>query len=364
MTAAPPLQSRSALDTIPPAVPPSSNGFRSFGDYLQAVRLAAVTQRDVPGLVERAAPLGAGEQVPSDGGFLVPPKFVQDLIERVYLNEVIKRCFSIPLATNELSFPTFLETSRVNGSRMGGVEAYWENEADTTTATKPKFGRGTLEMKKLIGLVYLTGELFQNSNALTIFGTQGFVKELEFRLTDAIVNGDGSGKPMGVMSSQAMIQVPKQTGQAAGSVVSQNIVDVWSRCWAASRPNAIWLVHPDAEKAIITESVAVGTAGSALPLYQFTDADKPNTLMGRPCIAIEQCQVPGTPGDIILCDLGRYILATREYRQDVSIHVKFLTDEVAFRFVLRVDGQPIDQVPITPFTGTNTVSPFVSIAQR
>ena len=46
------------------------------------------------------------------------------------------------------------------------------------------------------------------------------------------------------------------------------------------------------------------------------------------------------------------------------MEVKFVTDEAAFRFVLRVDGQPIDQLPVTPFTGTNTVSPFVCIAAR
>ena len=363
MIASPPLPAKSELEH-PAVMPPSSNGFKNFGEYLLAVRYSAQMNVEVPGLIQRGAPLGAGEQVPSDGGFLVPPKFVQNLIERVYLNEVIKRCFPVPLTVNELSYPTFLEQSRVNGSRMGGVEAYWENEADTLTATKPAFGRGTLTMHKLTGLVYLTDELYQDANALTIFGTQGFVKEMEFRLTDAIVNGDGMGKPMGMLNSFAMIKVAKQAGQAAGSIVAQNIVDVWSRCWAASRATAVWLVHPDAEKAILTESISVGTGGSALALYQSTDADKPNTILGRPCIAIEQCQVPGTPGDVILCDLSRYLLATREFRQDVSIHVKFLTDQVAFRFVLRVDGQPIDQVPVTPFTGTNTVSPFVCIATR
>jgi HK97 family phage major capsid protein len=343
----------------------SSQDFDNFGDFLFSVRNEALNLGIDPRLQQRAAPAGGGEQVPSDGGFLVPPRFSQELIERVYLDEVIKRCLGIPISSGSgLVYPTFMETSRANGSRFGGVEAYWVDEADTATATKPKFGRGELTFKKLIGLVYLTDELFQDTRALTIFGSMLFAKEMAFRLTDAIVNGDGLGKPMGVLASGAMIQVAKVPGQATASVVSQNIVDVWSRCWAASRANAIWLVHADAEKAIITESVAVGTAGSALPLYQFTDADKPNTILGRPCIAIEQAQVPGTVGDVMLVDLSRYLLATRSYAQDVSIHVKFLTDEVAFRFVLRVDGQPIDQLPVTPFTGTSTVSPFVCIAAR
>jgi HK97 family phage major capsid protein len=345
-----------------------NSGFNNFGEYLLAVRRDAlhIGSTDARLLHKRGAPLGSGEQVPSDGGFMVHGDFVRPLIERIYLNEIIGRCLEIPINSgNSLVYPTFMESSRANGSRFGGVEAYWENEADAATATKPAFGRGTLTAKKLIGLVYLTDELFMDAEALSIFGSMAFAKEMAFRLTDAIVNGDGSGKPQGILAGGAMIQVAKQNGQAAGSVVSQNIVDVWSRCWAPSRRTAVWLVHPDAEKQIIEASLAVGTAGGELSLYGPRDPESGfNTILGAPAIPIEQCQVPGTPGDVILADFSRYLLASRESRGDVSIHVKFLTDEVAFRFVMRVDGQPIDQVPVTPFTGVNTVSPFVTIAQR
>lgn len=338
----------------------------SFGQWLNFVRDSALKNNiPIPGLETRGAPAGAGEQVPSDGGFLVPPEFRQDLIERVYLDEVIGRCFDVKTSSNQFSWPTFLESSRANGSRFGGVESAWENEADTLTATKPKFGKGTVEMKKLIGLVYLTDELSSDVDMLTVFGPKLFAKEMAFRLTDAIVNGDGSGKPQGVLSSGALISVPKQAGQANGTVVSQNIVDMFARCWAGSRSNAVWLVHPEAEKQIIEAALSVGTGGSALPLYQSTPADVPfNNILGRPAIPLEQCQVPGTLGDVMLVDFSRYLLATRSKKQEVSIHVKFLTDEIAFRFVWRVDGQMIDQVPITPFTGTTTVSSCVALAAR
>jgi hypothetical protein len=44
-----------------------------------------------------------------------------------------------------------------------------------------------------------------------------------------------------------------------------------------------------------------------------------------------------------------------------SIHVQFVTDETAFRFVYRMDGQPIWDTPVTPFQGSDTVSPFVAL---
>jgi HK97 family phage major capsid protein len=165
-----------------------------------------------------------------------------------------------------------------------------------------------------------------------------------------------------------MIQIPKQTGQATGTIVQQNIVDAFARCWAPSRATAVWLVNTEAEKQCIQASLAVGTAGGALPLYVPTnnpDVQPYNLMLGRPVIPIEQAPVPGTPGDVVLADFSRYSLAFRQTMQAVvSIHVNFNTDENVFRFTTRVGGQPIDTRPITPLTGTLTVSPFVCIAQR
>ena len=47
-----------------------------------------------------------------------------------------------------------------------------------------------------------------------------------------------------------------------------------------------------------------------------------------------------------------------------SMHVAFLTDEMVFRITYRVDGKPMWSVPLTPFKGTNTKSPFIALASR
>jgi HK97 family phage major capsid protein len=346
--------------------------FNTFGEFLMSVRAAALRPSAIdPRLQQRGVggALGASEAVPADGGFLVFPEFVRPLVERMYMTgAILSRCTEFPIsASNAIAFPQFDESSRQNGSRMGGLQSYWANEADQVTASKPKFLRSELETKKLIGLAYCTDELFSDSAALEVFASMGLSNELAFRLEDAIINGDGSGKPLGVLNSAAMIQVAKQTGQASGTVLAQNILDCWKRCWAPSRRTAVWLMHADAESQLIGATVGVGTGGSAIPLYVATTdpENQPyNLVLGRPVITIEQAQVPGTPGDIILADMSRYALAMRETRADVSMHVQFLTDQVAFRVVMRVDGQPIDARPITPFNGTNQVSPFVCIAAR
>jgi HK97 family phage major capsid protein len=89
--------------------------------------------------------------------------------------------------------------------------------------------------------------------------------------------------------------------------------------------------------------------------------------MGRPVIPIEYAATLGTAGDIMLADLSQYVMIDKGAIQSAtSIHVKFLYDETAFRFVYRVDGQPAWNAPLTPFKGGagSTQSPFVVLATR
>jgi HK97 family phage major capsid protein len=87
--------------------------------------------------------------------------------------------------------------------------------------------------------------------------------------------------------------------------------------------------------------------------------------MGRPVIPIEQCDTVGTRGDIILADMSQYLVADKGGVQSASsIHISFLLDETAFRFVYRVDGMPLWNAPLTPFLGANTLSPFVTLITR
>jgi HK97 family phage major capsid protein len=89
------------------------------------------------------------------------------------------------------------------------------------------------------------------------------------------------------------------------------------------------------------------------------------TLFGRPVIPVEYCATLGTVGDIILADFNEYLLARKGGLQTASsIHFRFDYDETVFRFVLRLDGQPAWNAPLTPFKGSNTLSPFVALATR
>jgi len=346
---------------------PKKSMWQNFGEFLSSVRKVE-THREVDNrLVEQRAS-GLNETVPSEGGFLVPTDFATELYKRTYdTAQVSSKARKITVKGNGLTMNAVNETSRANGSRWGGVEAYWLEEAGTKVASKPDFRKMELKLKKLIGMCYATDELLEDTAALGSFIGEAFAEEFAFKIDDALINGTGVGQPLGIMTSPCLVTVPKEAGQPAATLLYQNIVKMWSRMWAKSRTNAVWFINQDIEPQLHTMSLPVGVAGAPVYLPAGGASVAPYaTLYGRPVMPVEQCQTLGTTGDIILADYSQYLMIDKgaNIKQDVSIHVKFVYDETAFRFVYRCDGQPLWNSALTPKNGTTTVSPFVVLATR
>lgn len=350
----------------------------SFGEFLQDVAYATRTQmRSVPRRLEmhqkrnvQAAASGLNEGLPAEGGFLVGTDFIGGLIQRVYDNSAIaNRCQKVTIsgASNSMKMNGVNETSRAAGSRYGGVLGYWIAEAGSPTASKPAFRQIELMLKKLGVLAYVTDELIADAAALESIVSACVVGELDFMLQDSIINGNGAGKPLGILSSPCLVTVTKETGQEADTVVFQNISKMWARMWAPSRGNSVWLINQELETQLDQLALPVGTGG--VPAYMPPGglADSPyGRLKGRPVIPIEQAAAIGDAGDIILADFSQYLLADKGGVQAASsMHVNFATDEMVYRFIYRVDGQPTWNSALTPFKGTSsTLSPFVTLGAR
>lgn len=344
--------------------------FSSFGQQLAAVFNAGRPGGHVDPRLFNAAS-GLNETVPSDGGFLVQQDFTNELLQEVFQTGVLaSRCRKQTISgnSNGIKINGVDETSRAS-TRYGGIVGYWQDEASEKTASKPKFRKIELNLKKLIGLCYATDELLQDAAALESFIRQAFIGEFGFLLDDAIINGTGAGQPLGILNSGCLVSVSKETGQKAATVVTENIVKMYSRRFASMTNNYVWLYNQNIEPQLFTMSLAVGTGG--IPVYMppggLTDAPY-GRIMGLPAIAIEQAATLGTSGDIILADLkDGYVLAEKGGVQaDMSIHVRFIYDESVFRFVLRVDGQPVRASALTPYKGgaNYTQSHFIALETR
>src|SRR5581483_2671890 len=351
--------------------PDPRGGFKSFNHFCHDVRRASVPGEQVvtKALTEwtTKAASGLNESVGSEGGFLVPPEFSAQIMQRVYDNDLLSRCQSYTVGGSSMAFPIVDETSRADGSRFGGVLGHWDAEAAQFTATKPGFGRLELALKKLLTLCYVTEELLQDSGTpLQQYLTNLYAQEIAFKIGNAIVRGTGSGMPQGILNAPSLVSVSKETGQAATTILYENIVKMWQRMWAASRQNAIWLINQDTEQQLMQLALNIGTAGTAAYLPPGGLSEKPyGTLMGRPVIPVEFCSTLGTVGDIILVDLSQFIIIRKgETQSESSIHIRFDFAETAFRTIFRADGKIWWGSALTPFQGSNTLSPAIALSTR
>jgi HK97 family phage major capsid protein len=338
--------------------------FSSFGEQLMAAYRAAMPGGKVDERLSTRAASGLNETTPSDGGFLVQQDFVTELLKRTYETGILaSKVKKIPISTNAngMKINAIDEDSRANGSRWGGVQTYWEGEADEITASKPKFRQMELSLKKLTGLCYATDELLQDAAALEAVIRQAFAEEFGFKIDDAILSGSGEGEPLGILNSGAIVTVAKEASQT-DTITVENLIKMWNRLWSRSRANAVWYINQELEPYLYT--LKIGDKPVYIPAGGLSE--KPyGTLFGRPVVPIEQCSAAGEVGDIILADIGQYLLIDKGgIKSASSIHVRFLYDENVFRFIYRVDGKPIWTKPLTPYKGSATVSPFVTLAKR
>lgn len=357
--------------------PSARKPWNSFGEFLMAVKNAYDPSRAV--IDDRLVPdrvggpqnsTGMSVAVSSDGGFMVQQTFVKSLMDSiVQKSTVISRITMFPIGegANGIVMPALAETSRADGSRFGGARAYWASEGGTATASKPKIREVTLKLEKLLAFAYMTEELMRDASAMEAFVRKIYSDEMSFKLDDAIFNGTGVGQPLGILTSPALISVTKETGQAADTVVWQNIVKMWSRLAPSAQTRAVWFINQEVQPELMTMSQAVGTGGVPVFLPAGGASASPYmTLMGRPVVPVEQLSKLGDAGDILLCDMSDYIgIDKGSLESDTSIHLQFLYDEQVFRFRYRFNGCPYTNSPVTTYkNASNTISPYVTLGAR
>ncbi len=339
-----------------------SKKFSSFGE-----QLSAIYNMEKPGGLpdERLANLvsGAGEGVATDGGYLVQTDFVMDLKENVYEEHpLLTKITRIPLSagSNSLIINGINENSRADGNRWGGIQAYWESEAAEIAKSKPKFEQCKLTLNKLAGICYATDELLEDASALGEVIKAGFADEFSFNIADKVLYGTGEKQPLGIFNSEALVIIPKEDGQTELLTV-ENIVKMLAACYD-KKGKAEWYINQELLPALMT--MKIGDIPIYLPEGSIAGAPH-GTLLGKPVNFIEQASEPGHKGDILLADMSQYVIAEKAgIKATESIHVRFIYDETAFRFVYRLDGKPMLTKAVTPYKGSQPVSPFVTLEAR
>lgn len=301
----------------------------------------------------------------SGGGFLVPEAFRAELLRLSLERGVVRpRARVIPMESSRVLIPTVDSTSHATNV-FGGVQAYWTEESGTMTDVNASFGRVALEAWKLTAFSNVPNELIADSAiSFEAFMRASFPEALAYFEDDAFVDGNGVGQPKGFLRANAAVVVAKESGQAAATVVWENIVKMYSRMLPQSLNSAVWVVSPDVFPELATMALSVGTGGGPVWLNNGV-AGPPATILGRPVIISEKVNVLGAEGDINFVDLSYYLIGDRQAMTvESSPHYRFQNGETSFKFVSRVDGRPWIQSALTPRNSGPTLSPFVKLAVR
>lgn len=341
-------------------------GFSSLAEFAQAVYRANPQNPGMmvdPRLAGSASDPSGYHQESGGGteGFLVPPKFKDNIWELVVAEEgLINATDHEPTDKNQVEFLADEDTPWATG----GISARWRTEGSKMDPQKFETDSRSLKLSELYCFVVATDELLEDASRLNARLTKKTASAINWKIDESILYGTGVGQPLGFMNSGALITVPADTGQEADTISVTNISTMYSRMLSSSVRRAVWLANTDIIPGLT--GLKIGDQPVWVPPREGIKAAPGGHLMGRPVRFTEHAKTLGDRGDLLFVDLKGYYTARRNQTPNFasSIHLYFDYGLQAFRWTIRMGGQPYLSAPVARAHGANTQSSFVALAER
>lgn len=333
----------------------------SFSRFLRAVQahdrqtLDALGSRYVEWDITSKSALSS--QAGTTGGFLVPTDHHALLASLAAQRSIVRpRATLIPMSAGECDVPlvdAFPTPTPGESPLLSGVSARWTEEATQPTEFDPTFKQAHLVSHELSGLCKLANSLSADAQEAVLLHL--FANALAWHEDYAFLRGDGSGKPLGVLSWPGLIAVPRS---AASAVALPDLSNMLARLLPPDDPSrVVWAAHPTTLPKLLQ-------IGGALTHCLDPLTGRPRRLLlGHDLFITDKLPTLNALGDVLLMDLSHYLLGDRQ--QLLLAHSTaptFYTNQGVWRFATRVAGQPWPRSSITLADATNTASPFVALA--
>lgn len=355
-------------------------GFRSAADFARSVRnsivspsqadprLMVVQRESLGNPIPQSTQVGAvtylNEGNAADSGWAVPPQIRDAIWEVAYGgDDVVNMVAWEPTSSNTVEY----EADETMPWTASGVSALWRTEAAAMTASKPVAPQPrVVRVNELYAFITATDELLEDAPRLESILTKRAGRAINWTASEALMTGNGVGKPLGWLNSPAAISVAKESAQAIGSVVLNNLTKAITRAWMFGG-RLRWLANQDILPALVPMTLGnyplyIPVGGGQSPVQQSLNN---GSLLGIPLSWNQHCKTLGTYGDLQLVNLdGYYALRRGDVKYATSIHLYFDQAKTAFRWTFRFGGQPFLSGPISPANGSATQSHFVAIADR
>ena len=330
-----------------------SSKFDDYEDFLSAVK----NQFD-PRLKDLSGGVG------HEGGFLLAEAFAERIVDITIEDSIVMpRASLYGLKTGKgrtMRIPCFVDEDH-STKGISGIEAVWVPESAQKTKTDPIFRSLEMKVNKLVCYSVSSDELIQESGiSLNEIIGNAFKKSILFKTDYVFLQGTGTGMPLGVLNSPALLVQPAETSQTASTINYDNIVGMFSKLAPASFKNAIWVASISALPEMMKLSIEVGLAGDTIKVLQ--EEKGTFRLLGKECIFTEKLPALGSEGCLLLADFSAYAVLLKEgIKLESSIHEGFRSDLTSFRMVLQVDGQTTINKKTILLDGSTEVSQFVAL---
>lgn len=342
-----------------------NRGFATPRHLLTAIIDATKTGKVPDNL--RSLAIGSDEHSTADNvsaGFLIPGPLLQPGLLTIgsEADPTLGRTEDITMEAAKISFVAAVDKDH-STSVTGGLTVSRVDETGTVASSRLQTELINLDVHDLYGLAFATTNILTDSpTSFAQIVSSGFNREFSSAVFKEKLTGTGVGEFLGVLNSSAKIEVAKESGQSADTILGQNIINMRSRSWGYG--DAIWIANHDTLPQLIVANIIITTAG-IITLYRASEIDgSPDTLLGRPIFYSEHAETVGDVGDLTLVNWSQYFNGTLgTMQEETSIHVRFLNNEKAFKFWIRNDARPSWLTPLTPDNGA-TLSPIVTLAAR
>ena len=165
-----------------------------------------------------------------------------------------------------------------------------------------------------------------------------FARRIGTKEEDAFFNGDGAGKPTGILNTTGGAEIGV-TASSATAITADEIIDLFYALNAPYRKNAVWVLNDATVKAVRKLK-----DGNGNYLWQpALTANTPDMLLGRPVFTSSYVPTVAAGAKVIAFgDFKYYWIADRQGRNFKKLSELYATtDQTGFVATQRVDGKLI-----------------------
>ncbi len=336
-----------------------NHGFKKgIGEYLLAVRNVITSGRVDPRLMVNAVTTWAGETVGADGGYALPPQFVQGIMSLVMPGDSFCRALNpIPTQSDIITVPVDEDAPWATTAVTAAKTAEGSAIAASKVAVKPV----KVVMYGIKALVNVDEKSLRDMAFLAAYVTRKMGEKIRWKCENYCVNGTGENEPTGFLNAPGRFAVTAASGTSTATNLSAFDIGLMEAT-ALAGPGGFWVAHP-----LIKAQLRTLTSGSAgFPLMQsdFRNGQTIDTLLGYPYYTSEACKAYGTEGDLIFVKPDGYFLAFEAAGVQNATTIAFAFDQnlQSFRSTLYMGGAPSLSAAVLRADGTSYASNIVTLA--